>query len=69
MTAFKAAPTFGGKHNTAHFYTMVNSILAVLRPASSLRTIAAYLNSHGFRTPSGLEWTRDRVAQYIRNNK
>jgi hypothetical protein len=69
MSSFKAAPAFGGKHNTQHYYTCINSILAVLRPASSLRVIGNHLNTHGFKTPSGLEWNRDRVATYIRNNK
>jgi hypothetical protein len=69
MSSFKAAPGFGSKHNLPHFYTTVNSVIAVLRPASSLRLIANHLNAHGFRTPSGLEWNRDRVATYIRNNK
>jgi hypothetical protein len=67
MSTFKAAPAFGGKHNLPAYYATVDSIIAVLRPASSLRLIAAHLNTHGFKTPSGMDWSRDRVANYIRN--
>jgi hypothetical protein len=67
MTTFKAAPAFGGKHNTPAYYATLDSIIAVLRPASSLRLIANHLNAHGFKTPTNLDWSRDRAANYIRH--
>ena len=68
MNSFKAAPAFAGRHNTPEYYTMVSSILSVLRGKSTLRTQADHLNGAGFLTPSGMPWTRTRVADYIRNN-
>jgi hypothetical protein len=67
MSTQLAPPSFGGKLNTSSYYANVNSIISVLRGASTLRTIAAHLNGMGFLTPSGLVWSRERVATYIRN--
>ena len=59
---------FGQKLHTADYYSDILGIVSVLRPMSSLRTIAQHLNNLGFSTPSGLPFTRDRVATFIRNN-
>lgn len=62
------APLFGGKVNHETYYVAVSSIVSKLRPTSSLRTIANCLNQSGYKTPTGLIFTRDRVATYIKNN-
>jgi hypothetical protein len=66
MPNFKAVPAFSAKLNVPSYYTTLDSIISVLRPASSLRIIARHLNLHGFRTPAGLEWNRERVSNYLR---
>jgi hypothetical protein len=67
MSASNASPAFGGKLKNDAFYTAVNGIINVLRPASSLRVIATHLTNAGFQTPTGLPWNRHRVSDYIRN--
>jgi hypothetical protein len=67
MSELRNAPSFGGKLNNPAYYTTLNSILSELRPMSSLRTIAHHLNAAGHRSPSGLTWTRERVANYLRS--
>lgn len=62
------APAFGGRLNNDAYYANVSSIIALLRPMSSLRIIAEHLTRSGFRTPAGLEFNRDRVANFIKNN-
>lgn len=63
-----AAPGFGQRLHTADYYSAIKAMLGVLRPLSSLRTIADHLNRQGFSTPTGLPFTRDRVATFIRSN-
>jgi hypothetical protein len=63
----QAIPAFGKALRTPDFYFTVDGIILVLRPMSTLRTIATHLNGLGIRTASGLEWNRERVAQYIRH--
>lgn len=69
MSARSAIPRFGAPYCTPAYYQTVDGILAVLRPCSTLRTIAAHLTAQNLRTPSGLSWDRRRVASYIRNRK
>lgn len=69
MNSFKAPPAFAGRQNTPDYYKKIGAIISVLRGKSTLRTIADHLNGAGFKTPSDMEWTRTRVADYIRNNK
>jgi hypothetical protein len=40
-------------------------LLALHRSGASLATIAAALNSEGFRTPSGARWHRSSIARAI----
>jgi hypothetical protein len=67
MSNFKAVPAFSAKLNVPSYYATLDSIIALLRPAASLRTIGEHLNAHGFTTPRGLQWNRERVSNYIRN--
>jgi hypothetical protein len=67
MSELRNAPSFGGKLNNPTYYTKLNTILRELRPMASLRTIAQHLNAAGHLSPSGLVWTRDRVANYVRS--
>jgi hypothetical protein len=64
-----AIPQFGKPLRSPDYYTTTDSILAVLRPFSSLRTCANHLNSQGMTTPAGLQWTRVNVANYLRSRK
>jgi hypothetical protein len=67
MHSLHAVPQFGGRLNVPAYYESVNSIIQTLRPHATLRVIAAHLSTAGFLTPSGKEWSRERVAAYIRN--
>lgn len=66
MPMHKAVPEFGKPLRDAEFYKITDGIISTLRPFSTLRTCAQHLNSLGMRTPSGLEWHRMHVANYIR---
>jgi len=67
MPVVPAVPAFGKPLNVPAFYEAVNSIIRALRPHSTLRSIANRLNEQGFKTPSGMDWTRMHVANYLRN--
>ena len=67
MPVVPAVPAFGKPLNAPSYYEAVNSIIRVLRPHSTLRTIANHLNAQCFKTPSGMDWNRMHVANYLRN--
>lgn len=67
LTSHAATPQFGGKLNTAAYYDSINSIIKVMRPMATLRTVASHLNTAQFLTPSGLTWNRERLANYLRS--
>lgn len=68
MLIQNAVPKFGGRLKTDDYYQNLNSTIRVLRGYSTLRTIANHLNAQLFTTPSGKDWTRDRLASYIKTN-
>lgn len=61
------APIFGGKLRDSRYYDAVSHIIRILRTQASLRLIAEHLNREGFTTPSRLNWTKGRVAEYIKS--
>jgi hypothetical protein len=61
-------PKFGGKLKSDAYFKAVNSVIALLRPYSTLKTISEHLNSQHLTTPTGLPWTKQRVATYLRSN-
>lgn len=63
----KATPAFHGKLRTADFYEAVNTTIRQHRRTATLREIAEKLNAKLLTTPSGLVWSRSRVANYLRN--
>jgi len=64
---YAISPSFGGKLQSAEYYVGVNAIIATLRKMATIRTIADHLNRAGFVTPTGLSWTKDRLANYLRS--
>lgn len=68
MRIENARPAFGGRLKTPDFYRDLNSVIRVLRDHSTLRTICNHLNANHFTTPTGLEWTRDRLSAYLKAN-
>lgn len=66
MSNYNARPGFGKPRCIPAYYVAINSCLAVLRPVATLQTIAQHLNTAGFTSPSGLPWTKQRVATYLR---
>jgi hypothetical protein len=67
MPSLLAVPRFGQPLCQPAYYEMIDSVISVLRPHSTLRAVAERLQAQGSKTPSGLDWTRMRVASYIRN--
>lgn len=67
MNAYISKPAFASKLRTAEFYQMVNSSIATLRPVATLQTIARHLNEQGWTTPSGLEWNKGRLTNYLQS--
>lgn len=63
-----ALPGFGTPKQLPEFYKSVSSIIAVLKPYSTLRTIGNHLNAQGFTTPMGKPWNRQAVANFIRSS-
>lgn len=66
MAFQNAIPTFGVPLKDPDYYTVCDSVCNTLRPYSTLRTVANHLNAMGLRTPTGREWHRLHVANYIR---
>jgi hypothetical protein len=64
-----ASPAFGGKLKTDEYYIQVRDIIRVMHGYSTLRRIALTLNEQGFTTPTGLPFTRDRLATFMKQNK
>lgn len=64
---YTTRPSFGGRLRTQTYYEGVNSIIHNMRPLATLRTIAKHLNTAQFLTPSGLQWNRERLANYLRS--
>ena len=60
-------PSFSGKLKEDDFYISINGVVRTLRPYTSLSQIAAHLQRMEFRTASGLDWSKSRLAGYIRN--
>lgn len=68
MPVLNARPKFGGRLNVDSYYRQTSEIIKVLRPTASLRIISDHLNGQGFKTPTGLDWNRDRLANHIRTS-
>jgi hypothetical protein len=67
MRVQNAIPAFGKPLRMPDYYVAVDGVISILRPYSTLRTVSNHLNAQGLKTPTGLEWNRERVAQYIRH--
>lgn len=61
--------SFGGKHQSNGYYDDVLSIVRTLQPVSTLKSLAEALNQANFKTPTGLPWTRIRLASFLKSNK
>lgn len=62
-----AKPRFGGTLQTPDYYRAVSSVITVLREYSTLNTIAGHLTAQGFLSPSGKEFNKQRVANFLRS--
>jgi hypothetical protein len=69
MSSMHSIPSFGRPLRSSDYYELVDGLISTLRPHSTLRAVANHLQAAGLRTPSNLDWTRMRVAQYVRNRK
>lgn len=61
-----AAPAFAAKSKLPLYYEQINAILRTLRGKATYATMAAHLNSQGFRTPLDLPWTKVNLSGYLR---
>ena len=67
MSVIKSCPpSFGGRHNTASYYEDVSRCIASMRGKFTLRAMCFHLSAQGYKTPSGLEFNRSRLANFIR---
>lgn len=64
-----AKPGFGTPLQLPDYYEAISLIVSTLRSQSSLRKIALHLNASGFRTPTGMEFTKTHVANFIRGRQ
>jgi hypothetical protein len=62
-------PEFGGRRKTDDYYSTVLSIIAVLRPHSTLRVICDHLNNQNFTTPGNLPWNRERLSSFLKTHE
>lgn len=62
-------PQFGGKLRSDEYFSAVNTVIATLRNRATLRTICLHLNALNLTTPSGLEFNRARLANYLQQNE
>lgn len=63
-----ASPAYGGRMRTPEFYETTNRVINVLRGRVTLAVIAQHMTNQKFQTPSGKEWTKDRLAAYLKSN-
>lgn len=66
MSEIKSCPQFGGKLNVSTYYENVSRIINHMRGKFTLRAICYQLNAENYRTPTGLEFNRSRLANFIR---
>jgi hypothetical protein len=62
-------PGFGTPLQAPSYYEKVSEIVSSLRPYSSLSTIARHLTALGYRTPTGMEFDKQNVANFIRSRQ
>lgn len=67
MPSVVAVPAFGARICVPAYYAAVSAIYRHMSGTSTLRQICFQLNAENYRTPSGLEWNRSRLANFIRN--
>jgi hypothetical protein len=66
MRDYLTSQKFGGKRFTTQYYTAVTAICKLLKPTATLAVIAKALNDASFTTPTGKEWNRKRVSDFLR---
>lgn len=67
MQNLKAVPAFAGRVCVPAYYAAVSAIYRHMRDKFTLRQICFQLNAENYRTPTGLEWNRSRLANFIKN--
>jgi hypothetical protein len=60
-------PTFGGRARAPAYYDQILAFITPLRETLTLNAICTALNTAGLTTPSGLPWTKGRLANFIRS--
>lgn len=63
----EARPQFGAHKMQPAYYSQVAAFAQSLRPTKTLRQIAEMLNAAGYRSPTGLPFDRQRVANFMRS--
>jgi len=67
MSAQDAKPQFGGRKKAPDYYIAVRAFIASLQSTKTLRQIAEMLNQANYRTPTGLPFDRQAVANVKRS--
>lgn len=67
MSTLNAKPAFAAPKKLPIYYTTVRSFINSLRPTTTLRAIAVMLNQAGYRSPTDKPWSKQTVANIMRN--
>jgi len=67
MSTLDTKPQFGGRKKQPAYYVQVQAFIASLQPTKTLRQIAELLNQANYRTPTGLPFDRQAVANVKRS--
>lgn len=68
MSTQNAKPAFGKPKKTPEYYTQVRIYINALRDTMTLDAIASLLNQAGFKTPTDKPFSKQTVANIMRNN-
>lgn len=63
----QARPAFASKKMQPAYYAQITAYVQSLQPTKTLRQIADLLNQAGYRSPTGLPFDRQRVANIMRS--
>jgi len=68
MSTQNARPAFGKPKKTPEYYAQVRTYVNALRNTMTLDAIASLLNQAGFKTPTDKPFSKQTVANIMRNN-
>ena len=67
MSEHNAKPAFGKPKKQPQYYTQIQIFINSLRDTMTLDAIATLLNHAGYRTPTDKPFSKQTVANFMRN--